>query len=1120
METGLIFCRTIFLIFIFHERILIATSNNADYNDYSTNLLEVRLPMVKVGPPGSYFGFSVAEHRIDSATPIPAGGTESVLLVGAPIYDDNKKEGNVQRPGDVFRCPYTTQFDDCVALGVDVTDNSDNPVENKTDQWLGVNVRSQGPGGLIVTCAHRYRVKESEEVEDIWGLGKCYIIKQNIYDLEFVPGPETKRWTPCSNKDMTVEKYGYCQAGTGLGLDTYVKNEVKETDMYMAIGAPGSHQFSGSTFAKDISVYGLGSQTSIRGTPDDRIVTQGYSGFSISVGNQNSKTEPFFVSGAPRMNGTGVVQILVTESQLKDLAVHQSLYGINLTESFGYETVVIDINGDGLEDIVVGAPMHYDRKELIGGRIYIFLNNGSSGTYFGSGNTGMYNQYIDGPLDSMFGLSLANLRDINGDKAEELVVGAPYENNGEGAVYIFMGQTDGKIRDPIQKITPKTLNKDLKGAPFPNATFGYSLSAGMDMDNNGSPDVLIGAFESNSVILLRTRPIINPTFEITVNPEEIESNTLTCPVQGIDKQCFTVSLVLQYLSPGLFDEAVDVDLLLEADVDRVMEGKSSRVSFRKTQEDGKPLHTVKTRIVLPGAERDVITEEYVLVFEKPYDDIFSSIVIRATVSLPMVNATMPEPGEEVPSLSAFAILDPHTIETKVTLVKFKKRCDQDDGVCITDLRVNAALDLPIGRDGLPIFTYGIQSKINMKLNVDNLLEDAYFAEVIIEKTDILDFDTDSSGICKQDEDNSAIIKCHLGNPFEEKDQKMTTLTFTNKEIKANQGSLDFNITATTETDDQNPANNHKFLTAVVESQTDLKLEYTKDKSQYEVSGQVRGECAMENLEMIGSFVQHNWTVINDGLVEVPEILVTINFPYETMSGKWLLYLTEMPILSGGSSSYCVLPQNSVDVLNLTHPRGKDDNGNVKTCFPRETRRKRREAEVLPTPQAQSKKTLQFKCNSTVSTARCFPIKCYFRNVESKGSTKIVINSRLWNSTFLEDYVDEDVLQIQVQGVVEISNGSYIKEKEPGNDMTLLTMDVYRDFTISPTTPSLQWWIILLAVIGGLLVLILIILCLWKCGFFERKTMNYKYATVEQKAGRKAKKDKTYMADDIHYTGGF
>lgn len=40
-------------------------------------------------------------------------------------------------------------------------------------------------------------------------------------------------------------------------------------------------------------------------------------------------------------------------------------------------------------------------------------------------------------------------------------------------------------------------------------TFGYSLSGGLDVDFNGYPDLLIGAFEGAAVTLLRARPIVN-----------------------------------------------------------------------------------------------------------------------------------------------------------------------------------------------------------------------------------------------------------------------------------------------------------------------------------------------------------------------------------------------------------------------------------------------------------------------------------------------------------------------------------------------------------------------------------------------------------------------------------
>ena len=44
---------------------------------------------------------------------------------------------------------------------------------------------------------------------------------------------------------------------------------------------------------------------------------------------------------------------------------------------------------------------------------------------------------------------------------------------------------------------------------MPLKTFGYSLSGGIDMDKNGYPDLLVGAYEQDSVALLRARKIID-----------------------------------------------------------------------------------------------------------------------------------------------------------------------------------------------------------------------------------------------------------------------------------------------------------------------------------------------------------------------------------------------------------------------------------------------------------------------------------------------------------------------------------------------------------------------------------------------------------------------------------
>lgn len=68
--------------------------------------------------------------------------------------------------------------------------------EIKDGQWLGVNVRSQGPGGKVIVCAHRYITSHNlSQVHN--GLGLCYSLRT---DLEW-----DEQYEPCKGRPM--QKY-------------------------------------------------------------------------------------------------------------------------------------------------------------------------------------------------------------------------------------------------------------------------------------------------------------------------------------------------------------------------------------------------------------------------------------------------------------------------------------------------------------------------------------------------------------------------------------------------------------------------------------------------------------------------------------------------------------------------------------------------------------------------------------------------------------------------------------------------------------------------------------------------------------------------------------------------
>lgn len=70
----------------------------------------------------------------------------------------------------------------------------------------------------------------------------------------------------------------------------------------------------------------------------------------------------------------------------------KSVYSTKVHSSFGYAVALTDINGDGLDDLIVGAPQFYEdsRKLKAGGALYIYLNEVKKDF----GLDGLYNAYF------------------------------------------------------------------------------------------------------------------------------------------------------------------------------------------------------------------------------------------------------------------------------------------------------------------------------------------------------------------------------------------------------------------------------------------------------------------------------------------------------------------------------------------------------------------------------------------------------------------------------------------------------------------------------------------------------------------------------------------------------
>lgn len=135
-----------------------------------------------------------------------------------------------------------------------------------------------------------------------------------------------------------------------------------------------------------------------------------------------------------------------------------------------------DVNGDGYDDIVVGAYFE-DGGATNAGRAYVF--DGNSGTPLDT------LQSLNPEEDGFFGFSVSGAGDVNNDSYDDVIIGAWAEDYSgiwySGRAYIYSGING----EPLY-----TLN-----SPYPGyfAEFGISVSAAGDVNNDGYDDVIVGA---------------------------------------------------------------------------------------------------------------------------------------------------------------------------------------------------------------------------------------------------------------------------------------------------------------------------------------------------------------------------------------------------------------------------------------------------------------------------------------------------------------------------------------------------------------------------------------------------------------------------------------------------
>jgi hypothetical protein len=150
-------------------------------------------------------------------------------------------------------------------------------------------------------------------------------------------------------------------------------------------------------------------------------------------------------------------------------------------DSFGFAVAGAgDVNGDGYADVLVGAPLN-NAAGTDAGRAYVFFGGPAMDPTPDVTLTGT-------AARDQFGRAVAGAGDVNGDGYDDVVVGAPYFSaNDRGRAQVFFG---GAAMDAVPDVT-------LAGGAGLD-TFGFAVGGGGDVNDDGSDDVVVGAFGSDA----------------------------------------------------------------------------------------------------------------------------------------------------------------------------------------------------------------------------------------------------------------------------------------------------------------------------------------------------------------------------------------------------------------------------------------------------------------------------------------------------------------------------------------------------------------------------------------------------------------------------------------------
>nr|AAI70233.1 Integrin alpha5 subunit [Xenopus laevis] len=1006
--------------------------------------LAVEQPAVYTGASGSFFGFSVDFYLPDA---------QSIsILVGAPKA--NTSQPGVFEGGAVFYCPWQRNGTNCTEISFDSHGDRqrelfDTPqpkhMESKSEQWFGATVRAHGK--TILACAPRYSWRTEKEEKRSDPVGTCYLSVNNF--TTFV------EYSPCRTDFSDAAGQGYCQGGFSAEFTKSGR---------VLLGGPGSYFWQGQviTATQDeiqeayypeyfVLEYKKQMQTRQAASSYD----DSYFGYSVAVGEFSEDATEDFVVGVPKGNITYGYVTILNGTDLRSL---YNFSGEQMASYFGYSVSATDLNSDGLDDLLIGAPLFMDRthdgrvQEV--GRVYVYLQGDHMESTPHLILTGM-EEY------GRFGSSIASLGDLDQDGFNDIAIGAPFGGEAQrGAVFIFNGQPGGVDSKPSQVLQGQW------GSSQQPSFFGLSTRGGHDLDGNGYPDLIVGAFGVDTTFVYRGRPIIHASASLSISPNMFNPEEKTCTLEGNASavSCINLSFCLN-ASGKHVPNSIGIKVELQLDQTK-QKGAVKRALFLKTRQP----QLTQTIHLLNGGKEECRAMKIYLREESEFRDKLSPIYVGLNFSLDPL-----APADAHGLMPIFNYKTKNYIEQKAQI---QLDCGEDN-ICVPDLKLN------VSGDRKSVYL-GDENFLTLFFNAQNLGGGAYEAELYV----TLPPEAEYSGIVRNNEhllilpcayemeNQTRLVICDLGNPMKAGASLAGGLRFTVPHLRdsSHKVQFDFQIRSKNQNNSQSETV-HLALNVEAHSTVSFFGASKPDSVIFPVANWKPGRNPVTGQEA-GPEVKHVYELVNFGPSSISQGILELRCPMR-VNKEYAMYVMSYAVqgLTNCTSNH---PANA---LHLQHsPTDHPPTLNPKTVHHVERR---------DTARLISGSSNVLKCNEP--HVDCFHLHCDVGPLEKQKRAILRVNFLVWANTFM---------QKENQGFTLQCDALYHIQKLPYK----ILPHVYPKGTHQVDT-AIHWakpessygvplWIIILAILIGLLLLALLIYVLYKLGFFKR---SYQYGTAMEKA---------------------